>query len=102
ELRRAFQHRITLLDETVKASQLGIQGIRQSLLTLLRQAGESELGDRPVATHLSGTIQTRHHELLRQQDLLIQQRQERAEIESQYQAALLRYREMKDDARSNS
>lgn len=95
ELRRAFQHRITLLDETVKASQLGIKGIRQSLLSLLRQASETELGDKPVASHLSGTIHTRHHELLRQQDLLGQQRQDRAEIESQFQAALLRYREMK-------
>lgn len=95
ELRRAFQHRITLLDETVKASQLGIEGMRQSLLSLLRQASETELAEKPVAAQLSSTIHTRHHELLRQQDLLSQQRQDRAEIESQFQTALLRYREMK-------
>ena len=37
-----------LLDDTIKASQLGIGGLRQSLMSLLRQAGEAELAGKPV------------------------------------------------------
>lgn len=95
DLRRAYQHRIVLLDETVKASELGIQGLRQSLLTLLRRASETELAGKPVAKALAGNIQGQHQELLRQQDMLAQQRLERVEVEGEFEAALTRYRELK-------
>ncbi|MBW3549346.1 MAG: hypothetical protein KY442_00600 [Proteobacteria bacterium] len=95
ELRRAFQHRITLLDETVKASQLGIAGLRQSLLSLLRRASDSELGGKPVPKPLTATIQTQHDQLLRQQSLLAEQRRDRGEIEGELELALQRYRELK-------
>ncbi|MEO6228045.1 MAG: hypothetical protein ABIO61_09375, partial [Thermomonas sp.] len=43
DLRRAYGERTTLLDETLKASQLGLTNQRLSLITLLRQAGDWEL-----------------------------------------------------------
>ncbi|AWV08739.1 hypothetical protein [Marilutibacter maris] len=95
DLRRAYQNRIVLLDETVKASELGIQGLRQSLVTLLRRASETELAGKPVGTALAGNIQGQHQELLRQQDMLSQQRQERADVEGEFESALTRYRELK-------
>lgn len=95
ELMRAFEHRITLLDETVKASSLGVTGLRQSLVSLLQRAGEAELAGKPVPAPLASSIQTQHQQLLRQQTLLVQQRADRAAIDAELAAALKRYRELK-------
>lgn len=95
ELMRAFEHRITLLDETVKASSLGVTGLRQSLVSLLQRAGEAELAGRPVPAPLVASIQTQHQQLLRQQALLVRQRSDRAAIDAELAAALKRYRELK-------
>ncbi|QNP41841.1 hypothetical protein [Lysobacter solisilvae (ex Woo and Kim 2020)] len=95
DLRRAFNERIALLDDTIKAAQLSIGGLRQSLISLLRQAGEAELSGRPVPANLTGTIQTQHAELLRQQGLLVNHRQDRAEIDTELAHALQTYRTLK-------
>jgi len=95
ELMRAFEHRITLLDETVKASSLGVTGLRQSLVSLLQRASEAELAGRPVPAPLAASIQTQHQQLLRQQAALVRQRGERAAIDGELASALKRYRELK-------
>lgn len=98
DLRRAFNARITLLDETVKASTLGITGMRQSLVSLLRLAGDAELAGKPVPKPLSNNILTQHAQLIRQQTLLARQQAERATVDVELDAALKRYRELKAPA----
>lgn len=98
ELRRAFNARIELLDGTVKASQLNVGGLRQSLLSLLRRAGESELAGKPVAKSLADNIRLQHAELLRQQAMLTQQRADRIEIDAELARAVERYRALKRPA----
>lgn len=95
ELQRAFQHRITLLDETVKASQFGAIGMRQSLLSLLRRASEAELAGQPVAAPLAESILGQHQALRRQEALLVQQRLDRSGLDTELAQALERYRELK-------
>ncbi|MGO1003623.1 hypothetical protein [Lysobacter sp. CA196] len=95
ELRDSFQERIILLDETVKASQLGIDGRRQTLLSLLRRAGEAELGTKPVGKTLADNIRHQHEELMHQQDMLKQQLAERSVADDDLAAALERYHAMK-------
>ncbi|KQY49396.1 hypothetical protein [Lysobacter sp. Root494] len=95
DLRRAFNDRIALLDDTVKAAQLSIGGLRQSLISLLRQAGEAELAGRPVPANLASTIRTQHAELIRQQGLLAAHRQNRSEIDVELDHALQTYRALK-------
>ena len=99
ELRRAFQHRITLMDETVQASQYGIKGLRQSLVSLLRRAGQAELSGDKVPKDLATTIRTQHDELMRQQALLVEHKRNRREVEGDLAAALQRYRDMTDTDR---
>jgi len=101
ELRRAFQHRISLLDETLKGSQLGVVGQRQSLLSLLRRASEIELTGKPVAPPLADSIRGQHQALRRQEGLLAQQRIERRGIDAELAAALERYRALKLPPGSN-
>lgn len=95
ELMRAFEHRITLLDETVKASSLGVTGLRQSLVSLLQRASQAELAGKPVPAPLAASIQSQHQQLLRQQAALVRQRGERAAIDGELASALKRYRELK-------
>ena len=98
DLRKAFQERIDLLDETLKASELGVTGLRQSLVGLLRQAGELELAGKPVPPTTAGNITTQHTELRRRERILAQQRVDRARLDSELAAVLQRYREIKAPA----
>lgn len=95
ELRRAFSNRIALLDDTIRAGELSIGSLRQSLLSLLRRAGEAELAGRPVAAPLADNIQKQHAELIRQQALLVTHKQNRLDIDAELEHALQTYREIK-------
>lgn len=95
DLRRAFQERIDLLDATLKASNLGVTALRQSLLGLLRQAGELELGGKPVPPTTANNIVVQHTELRRRERILAQQRLDRAELDNELNRVLERYRAMK-------
>jgi hypothetical protein len=94
DLRRAYGERTALLDETLKASKLGLSNLRLSLLALLRQAGDQELAG-PVTKQLGSSIREQHGELLRQQQILVTQQQDRATLEDDLQDSLRRYRELK-------
>ena len=87
DLRRAYGERTALLDETLKASRLGLSNLRLSLLALLRQAGDQELAG-PVNPRLGTSIREQHGELLRQQQILVTQQQDRAALESDLQDSL--------------
>lgn len=95
ELLRAFEHRITLLDETVKASRFSITGIRQSLVAMLKRASETELAGQQVDKALEGDIRKQHQALRRQEQLLGQQSQDRDQVSEELAGALARYRALK-------
>ena len=98
ELRRAFQERIDLLDETVKASRLGIENLRQSLLSRLRQASALELAGKPVPANIAANIDQQHRELRRQQAILAAQQRDRGALGGEFDLAIARYRELKNPA----
>jgi hypothetical protein len=98
DLRNAFQERIDLLDETLKASQLGVSGLRQSLLGLLRQAGELELAGKPVPQVTADNVARQHAELQRRADILAQQQRDRIELDDELNRVVARYRAMKAPA----
>jgi hypothetical protein len=100
ELRRAYENRISLSEGTVKASRMGVAGLRQSLLTLLKRAGEAELSNKPVTPRLASDIHKQHSELVRQQNMLAQQQREASTIESEFVDTLARYRALKNPAAS--
>ena len=98
DLRRAFQERIDLLDATLKASNLGVTALRQSLVGLLRQAGELELAGKPVPAMTANNVAIQHTELRRRERILAQQRIDRAELDDELTRVLERYRAMKQPA----
>ena len=102
DLRKAFQERIDLLDETLKASEYGVTGLRQSLVGLLRQAGELELQGKAVSPVARNNIATQHAELRRREGLFAQQRVARAQLDEELAAVLARYREIKGAAQARA
>lgn len=98
ELRRAYEHRLSLSEGTLEASRMAISGLRQSLLSLLRRAGEAELAGKPVAKPLAENVLRQHGELMRQQRLLVEQQREAGEIEGEFADTLARYRALKQPA----
>ena len=95
DLRRAYGERITLVDESLRTSELSIANLRQSLLSLLRQAAERELLGQPVGKVLAAGIQSQHADLRRQQAIMERQLADRASLGSDLEGALERYRGMK-------
>ena len=102
DLRKAFQERIDLLDETLKASEYGVTGLRQSLVGLLRQAGELELQGKAPSPVARKNIATQHAELRRRESLFAQQRIARAQLDEELEAVLARYREIKGAAQARA
>lgn len=98
DLRRAYGERTELLDETLKASTLGLSNLRLSLLSLLRQAGDKELAGEPVPKRMADTIRSQHDELLRQQQILGVQQKDRAALDAELKDAVARYRVLKAPA----
>ena len=95
DLRRAYGERTSLLDETLKASRLGVANLRLSLISLLQQAADQELAGTAVPRKLADAVQHQHAELLRQQQILLAQQQDRAELEQELQDSVRRYQALK-------
>lgn len=95
DLRRAYGERTALLDESLKASALGVSNLRLSLLGLLRQAGDHELAANPVPRKLADAVLEQHRELRRQHQIMAAQRRDRAELENELTDAVQRYRALK-------
>lgn len=98
DLRRAYGERTGLLDESLKTARLGVDALRQSLLGLLRQAGDLELEGKPVPRRLGENVQQQHAELLRQQQLIVVQQRDRLQLDADLADAVGRYRALKGEA----
>ena len=98
DLRRAYGERISLLDDSIKASELGEASIRGSLASLLAQAGDLELAGKPVPATTLASLRNQHLELQKQQRLLAQQRADRASLDVELADAVNRYRALKAPA----
>ncbi|WP_133479407.1 hypothetical protein [Cognatilysobacter segetis] len=95
DLRRAFEARVSLNRDAMQTARMGIDGLRQSLVLLLRRAGDAELLSKPVPKPLASDIRNQHGQLLAQQAALATLQREAATIQSQLQEAVTRYRELK-------
>ena len=98
-LRQAFDDRIVLVEEGLKTSRMGVANLRQSLVSLLRQANDLELQGQPVRPGLAENIRSQHHDLLRQQAIMRQQLEERASLDAELEHAVERYHALKGAGR---
>ena len=95
DLRHAYNERIVMLDDAIKASQLSESNLRTSLTSLLSQAGDLELHGRPVSPRMLASLRSQHTELQKQQRILAQQQRDRASLDGELADAVTRYRNLK-------
>lgn len=95
DLKRAFGNRLELIEESLKGSALALTNLHQSLISLLRQANESELQSKPVGKLVREKIQNQHAELQALRALKQRQETEREMLNAEFQAAMSRYRALK-------
>jgi hypothetical protein len=95
ELKRSFQVRITLLQQTLDAIEAGIGGQRASLASLLADASEAELEGKKVNAKQAATIRELHVEMAKQQQMLVLQQGDLVDLDSELLRLLERFRSMK-------
>lgn len=95
DLKRVFAERTTLVDHSVDTARYNVASLRDALIAKLQLAGDAELVGRPVAGGLADEIGQRHGELVRQQNLLASFQRQRAQLDSEVEDTLQRYRAMK-------
>jgi hypothetical protein len=94
-LRNAYGERISLIEASLKTSQLDEINLRNSLVSLLGQAGDLELSGKPVPPALVANLRTQHAQLAQLLRIAQQQRQDRKALDGQLNDAVARYRALK-------
>ena len=94
-LRHAYGERINLIESSLKTSQLDEANLRNSLVSLLGQAGDLELSGKPVPAKLVANLQNQHAQLAQLLRIAEQQRQDRKALDGELNDAVARYRTLK-------
>jgi len=94
-LRHAYGERINLIESSLKTSQLDEANLRNSLVSLLGQAGDLELSGKPVPPALVANLQNQHAQLAQLLRIAEQQRQDRKALDGELNDAVARYRALK-------
>ena len=98
ELRRVFAERVNLVDNSIQTARYNVTSLREGLVTLLRTAGERELGGKPVPDKLAGDIRARHAQLRYHTALQASFERQRAELDTEIEQIMQRYRELTSGA----
>lgn len=95
DLKRSFQVRLELMQQTLDAIEAGIGSQRASLTGLLSQASEAELAGKPVAAKQVATIRELHSEMVKQQQMLVLKQGELLDLDKELVRLIDRFRELK-------
>ena len=98
DLRGAYGERISLVEASLKTSQLDETNLRHSLVGMLGQASDLELSGKPVPPGIVANIQNVHAQLAQLLRLAEQQRQDRRALDVELNDAVARYRALKQPA----
>ena len=95
ELRRVFNERIGLVDNSINTARYNVASLREGLVTLLRTAGERELSGKPVPEKMATDIRVRHAQLRYHTALQASFERQRADLDVEIDDILQRYRDLK-------
>jgi hypothetical protein len=95
DLKRSFQVRIELMQQTLDAIEAGIGSQRASLTGLLAQASEAELAGKAIAPKQVATIRELHSEMIKQQQMLVLKQGELLDLDKELVRLIERFRELK-------
>lgn len=95
DLRRSYGVRVTLMQENLNAIEAGIGSQRNSLTSLLAEASEAELQDRPVNAKQAATIRELRQEMAKQQNMLVVKQAELMRLDEELEHLVQRFHELK-------
>ncbi|PRH81776.1 hypothetical protein C6N40_11150 [Arenimonas caeni] len=95
DLRRSYGMRITLMQENLNAIEAGIGSQRNSLTSLLAEASEAELAGRAVDARQAATIRELHHEMAKQQNMLVLKQAELMKLDEELEYLVKRFHELR-------
>lgn len=98
DLTHAYDVRILLQTEALKATHFGIQSQQQSLMVELARASNLELNGKPVDVKLADSIQLVRKQLQNQQALLVRHVAEGERMQGEYRSTLEHYRSLQSAA----
>jgi uncharacterized coiled-coil protein SlyX len=95
DLRRSFQVRVELMQQTLDAIEAGIASQRASLSGLLAQAAEAELAGTAVGSKQRVAISELHTEMVKQQQMLVLKQGELEDLDAELARLVKRFRDIK-------
>jgi hypothetical protein len=95
DLRRSFQVRVELMQQTLDAIEAGISSQRASLSALLAQAAEAELAGTTVGPKQRVGITELHTEMVKQQQMLVLKQGELEDLDAELVRLVQRFRDIK-------
>ncbi len=98
DLRRAYDERISLLQQTIESTDISLKNVRSSLAAMLAEASEAELYGRKVDTRRAGMIRELRTEMVKQQGFQGTRMLELATLNSEFDRVLVRFRQLRGAA----
>ena len=95
DLKRSFQVRVELMQQTLDAIEAGIASQRASLSGLLAQAAEAELAGTAVGAKQRVAISELHTEMVKQQQMLVLKQGELEDLDAELARLVKRFRDIK-------
>lgn len=95
DLNRAYQLRKDVSKGSLVAAEASLTTQRKALIAVLHQAAETELTGKPVAKAQADAVQSQRNALVSTMNSLQRMREENARIDTDYHAAVVRYRKAK-------
>ncbi len=95
DLKRAYDERFDLLDQSIVSAETGIKSQERSLADILAHAAELERSGKPVGDSVKASIDLSRRQVQQQNEYLKKRQDERAALEQEFAETVARYRELK-------
>lgn len=95
DLKRAYEERISMQVEGLKATRMSLQGQQRSLSSFLYSASTLELSDKPIGKHVVSSIRKLRREVVQQQQSETQIEAQITGLKQESTATLAHYHELR-------
>ena len=98
ELKRSFDERFALVEQTIESARVGLRSQEKSLAELLAHAAELEQQSKPVPDTVRASIELARKQTEEQRGFLTKREQDKVKLEAEYAATAERYNALRKKA----
>lgn len=91
ELKRAYDERFTLVEQTIESAKVGLRSQEKSLAELLAHAAELEQQNKPVPDTIKASLEVARKQTEQQRSFLAKREQDKVDLQSEYTEIVERY-----------